>query len=71
VTAIAVIGAALLPLTIESIQLVATPLRRACQGADVIDNMLGLALGLAAGWTCVWISRWLSKQARRGTSPSG
>jgi hypothetical protein len=71
VTAFAVIGAALLPLTIESIQLVATPLGRACQGADVIDNMLGLALGLAAGWTGAWISRRLSKQPHRGTSPSG
>jgi glycopeptide antibiotics resistance protein len=69
--AFAVFGAALLPLAIESSQLVATPLGRACQGADVIDNMLGLALGLAAGWTGAWISRRLSKQPHRGTSPSG
>jgi glycopeptide antibiotics resistance protein len=70
-TVFAVIGAALLPVAIESIQFVATPLGRACQGADVIDNMLGLALGLAAGWTGAWISRRLSKQPHRGTSPSG
>jgi glycopeptide antibiotics resistance protein len=70
-TAFAVFGAAVLPLAIESIQLVATPLGRACQGADVTDNMLGLALGLAAGWTGAWISRRLSKQPHRGTSPSG
>jgi hypothetical protein len=70
-TAFAIIGAALLPLAIESIQLAATPLDRACQGADVIDNMLGLALGFAAGWTCLWVSRRAAKQPRRGTSPSG
>ena len=69
--AFAVVGAALLPLTIESIQLAATPLGRACQGGDVVDNLLGLALGLAAGWTGVWISRMAAKQLHRGTSPSG
>ncbi len=69
--AFAVVGAALLPLTIESIQLAATPLDRACQSGDVVDNMLGLALGLAAGWTGVWISRRAAKQLHRGTSPSG
>ena len=37
--AFAVMGAALLPLAIESIQLAATPLGRACQGADVVDNL--------------------------------
>ena len=70
-TAFAVIGAALLPLAIESIQLAARPLGRACQGADVVDNILGLALGLAVGWTGMWISRRASKQPHRGTSPSG
>jgi len=70
-TAFAIIGAALLPLAIESTQLVATPLGRACQGADVVDNMLGLALGLAVGWSCVWISRIAAKQLHRGTSPTG
>lgn len=70
-TAFAVIGAALLPLAIESIQLAATPLGRACQGADVVDNLLGLALGLAAGWTCLWISHMAAKQLQGGTSPSG
>ena len=70
-TAFAVLGAALLPFAIESIQLAATPLGRACQGADVIDNMLGLALGLAAGWTGMWISRRAAKHLRRATVPSG
>ena len=64
-------GAALLPFAIEFVQLAATPLGRACQGADVVDNMLGLALGLAAGWTCLWISRIAAKQLHRGASPSG
>jgi hypothetical protein len=70
-TAFAIIGAALLPFAIESIQLAARPLGRACQGADVVDNLLGLALGLAAGWTCLWISRMAAKQLQGGTSPSG
>ena len=71
VMAFAVVGAALLPFTIEAIQLAATPLDRACQSGDVVDNMLGLALGLAAGWTGVWISRRAAKQLHRGTSLSG
>ena len=69
--AIAVVSAALLPFTIEVIQLAAMPLGRACEGGDVVDNLLGLALGLAAGWTCLWISRMAAKQLHRGTSPSG
>jgi hypothetical protein len=38
-TAFAIIGAALMPPAIEAIQLAATPLGRACQGADVVDNI--------------------------------
>ncbi len=42
-------GAIALPVAIEAIQLVVTPLDRACQRADVVDNLTGLLLGLAAG----------------------
>ena len=52
-----VIGAIILPFVIEGFQLVATPLGRACQSGDVVDNLLGLALGLGAGLTAVWIGR--------------
>ena len=46
----AVLAAAVaLPFVIEATQLLVTPLGRACQGADVVDNLTGLVLGLAAG----------------------
>lgn len=38
-----------LPVVIETIQLVATPLQRACQSADVFDNATGLIIGFALG----------------------
>jgi VanZ family protein len=47
--AAALVIAVLLPIAIEVIQLVATPLGRACQVADVVDNLVGLALGIGAG----------------------
>lgn len=71
VMAFAVVGAALLPVAIEAIQLAASPLVRACEAGDVVDNMIGLALGFAAGSIGVWISRRASKQLHRETSPSG
>ena len=46
--------ALVLPFVVEGTQLVVAPLDRACQSADVSDNLLGLALGsgaaMAAGW---------------------
>jgi hypothetical protein len=42
-------GAIALPIAIESLQLLLTPLDRACQSADVVDNLTGLGIGLAAG----------------------
>jgi VanZ family protein len=44
-----VLGAVALPFTIEATQLVVTSLDRACQSADVSDNLTGLAIGLALG----------------------
>ena len=52
-----VIGAIILPFAIEGFQLVATPLGRACQSGDVVDNLLGLTLGFGAGLTAMWIGR--------------
>jgi hypothetical protein len=42
-------GAIALPIAIESLQLLVTPLDRACQSADVVDNLTGLGIGMAAG----------------------
>jgi glycopeptide antibiotics resistance protein len=45
------LGAAVaLPFVIETTQLLATPLDRACQSADVVDNLTGLVIGFALGW---------------------
>jgi hypothetical protein len=48
-----VLTAVALPFAIEATQLVVTSLDRACQSADVSDNLTGLALGVVAGWF-VW-----------------
>ena len=45
-----VAGAVLLPFVIESVQLVAPVLDRACEANDVADNLVGLAVGLLVGW---------------------
>lgn len=44
-----VIAAVALPFAIELTQLLAPVLDRACQSADVVDNLSGLVFGLAAG----------------------
>ena len=38
-----------LPFVIEATQLLVTPLGRACESGDVVDNVTGLFIGLAAG----------------------
>jgi len=44
-----VIAAIALPFAIETTQLLAPALDRACESADVIDNLTGLVIGLAGG----------------------
>ena len=44
-----ILGGILLPFAIESIQLMLTILDRACESADVVDNLAGLVLGLTSG----------------------
>ena len=45
----ALVAGILLPVAIEVFQRQATMLNRACQSADVVDNLVGLGLGLALG----------------------
>jgi hypothetical protein len=47
-----------LPVAIEVTQMVVRPLRRACQGADIFNNSLGVLLGfwLAAGLWTLWVA---------------
>jgi hypothetical protein len=50
------LGAAVaLPFVVEGIQLVVTALDRACESADVADNLTGLVLGLALGSLASWV----------------
>lgn len=44
-----VAAAALLPVAIETTQLLVVPLDRSCQSSDVFDNVTGLAVGLVIG----------------------
>ena len=58
---VTVAAAFLLPLAIESSQLLVPVLGRGCQSADVIDNTMGLVIGLTVGAS----ARWLLGAARR------
>jgi glycopeptide antibiotics resistance protein len=44
-----VVAAIALPFAIETVQLLVPALDRACESADVVDNLTGLAIGLAVG----------------------
>ena len=47
--AVLVVAAVILPFAIETIQLLATGIGRACQTSDVADNLTGLVIGLVIG----------------------
>jgi hypothetical protein len=44
-----------LPFVVEGVQMVLPALDRACQGADIVDNLLGLGIGLAVGASTAWV----------------
>jgi glycopeptide antibiotics resistance protein len=50
-----IVGAFLLPVAIELVQLAVPDLGRGCQSADVIDNTMGLVIGLALGFSGHWL----------------
>jgi glycopeptide antibiotics resistance protein len=51
-----IVGAAiLLPVAIETLQLLAPALSRGCQSADVVDNMTGLVLGMVGATGARWL----------------
>ncbi len=60
--AVLLLAAVILPFAIETIQLLATGLGRACQSSDVADNLTGLAIGLVIGV----VARRLARSATRG-----
>jgi hypothetical protein len=59
-----VAGAAVLPVFIETAQMLVRPLDRACQAGDVFDNDSGLVIGLVLGL----VAAWLSGASRRPTN---
>jgi glycopeptide antibiotics resistance protein len=61
-TAAVVIAAIALPFAIETIQLLLPVLDRACESADVVDNLTGLVLGLGG---VVVAARLVRSRARR------
>ncbi|MGZ8528176.1 MAG: VanZ family protein [Candidatus Limnocylindrales bacterium] len=59
-----VVGAAiLLPVVIETVQLLAPVLSRGCQSADVVDNVTGLVLGMVGATGARWLYAGLDTQA--------
>lgn len=60
-----VVAALALPFAIETIQLLARGLDRACQSSDVSDNLTGLVIGLVVGLVVGVVAR------RRAQSASG
>jgi glycopeptide antibiotics resistance protein len=61
-TAAVVIAAIALPFVIETVQLLLPVLDRACESADVVDNLSGLVLGLGGGVVAGLLAR---SRARR------
>jgi glycopeptide antibiotics resistance protein len=59
-------GAAALPLVIETIQLVAKGLDRACQSEDVVDNLTGLVVGLGVGLVIRLVANWVNAHDPEG-----
>ena len=64
--ALVLVVAIALPFGIEMYQLLLPTLDRACQSADVVDNLIGLGIGLAAGTA---IGRLVPGARRRDRSP--
>jgi glycopeptide antibiotics resistance protein len=61
-TAAVVIVAIALPFAIETAQLLLPVLDRACESADVVDNLTGLVLGLGGGVVARRLSRSLGRR---------
>jgi glycopeptide antibiotics resistance protein len=53
---VVLIAAIALPFAIETAQLLLPVLDRACESADVVDNLTGLAIGLAGGSVAGWVA---------------
>ena len=54
--AVVIAAAVALPFAIEATQALVRSLDRACQSADVVDNLTGLAIGLVGGLVVGWLA---------------
>jgi len=63
-TALVVAAAIALPFAIEATQLLVPWLDRACESADVVDNLTGLAIGLAGGVVAARLAAALDRRPR-------
>jgi hypothetical protein len=61
-TAAVVIAAIALPFAIETIQLLLPVLDRACESADVVDNLSGLGIGIGGGVVAGWLGRSIARR---------
>jgi hypothetical protein len=61
---IILVAAIALPFSVETTQLLVPWLDRACESADVIDNLTGLVLGLAGGAAAGWLAGAVYRRAR-------
>jgi glycopeptide antibiotics resistance protein len=59
-----VVAAIALPFAIETIQLLLPALDRACESADVVDNLTGLVIGLGGGSVAGWLAATVYRRAR-------
>jgi glycopeptide antibiotics resistance protein len=57
------IAAIALPFAIETAQLLLPVLDRACESADVVDNLTGLVVGLGGGVIAGWLARAAHQQS--------
>ena len=62
--ALVVVAAIALPFAIETTQLLLPVLDRACESADVVDNLTGLVIGLSGGVAAGWLVRSLARRPR-------
>jgi glycopeptide antibiotics resistance protein len=60
--AVVLIAAIALPFAIEITQMLLPILDRACESADVVDNLTGLVLGLGGGVAAGWLGRSMARR---------
>jgi glycopeptide antibiotics resistance protein len=60
--AVVLIAAIALPFAIEITQMLLPVLARACESADVVDNLTGLVVGIGGGGVAGWFGRSMARR---------